>query len=485
MLDLRELLKDWPCIVTEELCRTPIRGITEHSKRVQPGYLFIARKGGCADGLSFIEEAIQHGAAAVVLDRALPKKQSFQVPVITVPDCLSFLAYASAKLAGNPAERLTIIAVTGTNGKTTVTHFIGQMLKEADIKAAVIGTVGVWIDGVYEPIQLPSLTTLTAEHLHPLLKQCEAQGVTHIVMEASSMGLATARLKYCPIDVGVLLNISEDHYEEHGSKEAYLQAKQELFSLARTMIVNHDDSVCLAMIDKQKEDILTFGRSNQGQFQLIQNGENYAIQTDTKLTELTGGPVEEFNRLNLLAAMSVLSVLEIKEARYENALRTLKLPEGRMQRIENNGVTVIIDYAHTPDALKLVLQTTSVTTKGKLFVVFGCGGNRDKGKRSKMGEVAAHYATKVILTSDNPRSEDPMQIIEEIAAGIQTTAYEKIIDRKKAIYYAFSLANVGDMIVIAGKGHEKTQEIAGQLLPFSDQKIVEELFLPGRKQPPL
>lgn len=156
-----------------------------------------------------------------------------------------------------------------------------------------------------------------------------------------------------------------------------------------------------------------------------------------------------------------------------------------MQRIENNGITVIIDYAHTPDALKLVLQTTSVTTKGKLFVVFGCGGNRDKGKRSKMGEVAAHYATKVILTSDNPRSEDPMQIIEEIAVGIQTTAYEKIIDRKKAIHYAFSLANVGDTIVIAGKGHEKTQEIAGQLLPFSDQKIVEELFLPGRKQPPL
>lgn len=477
MLYLHELLKDWPCIVEGRKFRVPIKGITEHSKRVKQGDLFIARKGDCTDGIAFIEEAIQLGAAAIVIDREISKNKLFQVPIITVPNCLSFLAYASARLAGNPSERLTVIAVTGTNGKTTVTHFIGQMLKEAGVKAAVIGTLGLYIDGIPTPHKLPKLTTLSAEYLHPLLKECEEKDVTHIIMEASSMGLEMERLAYCHIDIGVLLNISEDHYDEHGSKEAYIKAKQRLFGMAKEMIVNCDDPICMEMVGDKKQKVVMFGKSDQAQFQLISKEKDCYIRTPLSRTKLTYQTMEEFNRLNVLSAISTLSVLGIDNRKYEHAICKLKLPEGRMQKIEKDGISVIVDYAHTPDALKLVLETIHATYTGGIIVVFGCGGNRDKGKRKKMGKVAGDYATKIMITSDNPRREDPMKIIDEIAAGIQTvTSYKKIIDRKKAIEYALSIARKGDVILIAGKGHEKTQEIDGQIFPFSDQKIVEDIF---------
>lgn len=476
VLYLHELLKDWPCTVNGEKFRIPITGVTEHSRRVKQGNLFIARKGGCADGAAFIEEAIQLGAAAIVLDRELPENESYPVPIISVPNCLSFLAYVSARLSENPAERLTVIAVTGTNGKTTVTHFIGQILKEVGIKTAVIGTLGLFIDGIQIPYQLPKLTTLPAEYLHPLLKECEKQGVTHIIMEASSMGLEMERLAYCDIDIGLLLNISEDHYEEHGSKAAYIRAKQKMMQMAKKMIVNSDDPICMKIIGEKRQDMMTFGKRNQAHFQLFLKGENYYVQTPSQLSKLTYETTEEFNRLNVLAAMSTLSVLGIKFDKFEKVIGKLKLPEGRMQKIEKDGQTVIVDYAHTPDALKLVLQTIRASCKGEVIAVFGCGGNRDKGKRKKMGKVAGDYATKIILTSDNPRKEDPLQIMDEIAVGIQTTTtpYEKEIDRRTAIQYALSIASKEDIVLIAGKGHEKTQEIGDQILPFSDQEVVEE-----------
>lgn len=478
MLFLHELLKDWPCLFEGEHLRIEIHGVTEHSGRVEPGFLFIARKGGREDGLAYIKEAVRLGAAAIVLDRELPQGVSVNIPLITVPNCLPFLAYVSARLAGNPSERMTVIAVTGTNGKTTVTHFIGQLLKSAGKKTAVIGTLGLFIDGQPIRYNMPKMTTLPAEYLHPLLKKCEAQKVTHIVMEASSLGLSMDRLSFCEMDVGVLLNVSEDHYDEHGSKAAYIQAKRKIIPMVNALIVNCDDPTCMEMVGETKNNVMYFGKADIADVQLCANKGKPCIKTVAGQYALTYQATEEFNRMNAIAAISTLSVLSFPYEKISRAVGRLTLPEGRMQRIDNEGVTVIIDYAHTPDALKLVLETIATTCSGDLIAVFGCGGNRDKGKRKKMGEVAGQYAKKVIITSDNPRDENPLQIIDEIVSGIHTTTtpYEIEVDREKAIQLAVTNAKKGDTIVIAGKGHEKTQEINNQILRFSDYEIVKGIW---------
>lgn len=475
VLFLHELLKDWPCTFEGEKFNLPIKGVTEHSKRVKPGYLFIARKGNREDGASFTEEAVRRGAAAIVVDREPTAPATLALPIIVVPDCRTFLAYVSARLAGNPSERLKIMAVTGTNGKTTVTHFIGQLLLEQGVKAAVIGTLGLFIDGVQVAYNLPKMTTLPAEYLHPLLKKCESEGVTHIVMEASSIGLSTKRLDYCEIDLGLLLNVSEDHYDEHGSKEAYIQAKQKLGEMAKILIVNCDDEVCVEMVEDYRDRVIYFGESVKADFQLMLIGGNSVIETPTGQFGIELRMKEDFNRMNSIAAICALSVLSFPIDSIAKGVGSLVLPEGRMQRVEKNDVKIIVDYAHTPDALKVVLQTIGKQCEGDLIVVFGCGGNRDRGKRKRMGEVAGRYATKVIVTSDNPRYEEPLGIIDEIIKGIQLTStpYYKDADRAAAIRYAIKIAKKADMILIAGKGHEKTQEINGEVLPFSDVEVAQ------------
>lgn len=478
MLFLHELLKDWPCSFIGQQINRPIAGVTEHSGRVKPGDLFIARKGQKVDGLTFIEEAIRLGAAAIVMDREPTVATALALPIIIVPNCQTFLSYASARLAGNPSERLHITAVTGTNGKTTVTHFISQLLQAAHYKVAVIGTLGLFIDGESIDYELPKMTTLPAEYLHPLLGRCEAEGVTHIVMEASSLGLSTDRLTDCEIDVGLLLNVSEDHYDEHGSKEAYIQAKQKIVEMAKMLIVNGDDPTCVEMTAMKKEQVIYFGKSTGVQFHLLEHKDGSVIRTPTGTYAIDFPVIEDFNRMNIIAAISTLAMLAHSFAQIKSVAERLVLPEGRMQKTERDGVTVIIDYAHTPDALKLVLQTIGEQASGNIITVFGCGGNRDKGKRKKMGEVAGQYAKKVIITSDNPRDEDPFHIIEEIKEGVQlkATSYHIEVDRAMAIEHAISMANRGDIVLVAGKGHEKTQEIGRQILAFSDQEIVDKFL---------
>lgn len=473
MLFLHELLKDWPCTFRGGKFNLPIQGVTEHSQRVKPGFLFFARKGNRADGACFIEEAVRLGAVAIVVDREPAAKIKFGVPVIVVPNCQTFLAYVSARLAGNPSERLKVIAVTGTNGKTTVAHFIGQLLKDRSVKAAVIGTLGLFIDGVHVPYALPNMTTLPAEYLHPLLRRCEEEGVTHIVMEASSLGLSTNRLDYCDIDLGLLLNVSEDHYDEHGSKAAYIQAKQRLVDMAKVLIVNCDDEACMEMVKDADKPLILFGQSARANFRLLFMGGDVMLQTPTGLFEADIQMPEDFNRMNMIASVSTLCTLSYPFEKLQKGIAALQLPAGRMQRIERGDVTVIIDYAHTPDALRLVLQTIAKACAGDIIAVFGCGGNRDKGKRKKMGEVAGRYATKVIVTSDNPRNEEPNGIIDEVVKGIQlsSTPYYKELNRATAIHYAITIAGKGDTVLIAGKGHERTQEIKGKVTPFSDVEV--------------
>lgn len=473
---LHELLKDWPCTFTGKTFKVPITGITEHSKRVKPGFLFVARKGAQEDGLSYIEEAVRLGAVAVIIDRQ--KQLHLKIPVVVVPNSRRFLSYASAKLAGNPSERLTVIAVTGTNGKTTVSHFIGQLLRSVGVKAAVLGTLGTWVDGVRKiDDEVPTMTTLTAEYLHPLLAKCEAVGITHVVMEASSLGLSTERLGHCEIDLGLLLNISEDHYEEHGSEKDYLRAKQQLVQIAKRVIVNCDDEKCLAIAQVAADKSIYFGENQHADFQIIVNEPHTLLKTPKAKHKINFPMTERFNKMNLLAAISALDVLSYTYEKIEASTRRLTLPEGRMEKIKVKGITAVIDYAHTPDALEAVLQSLVDCKPRRLIAVFGCGGNRDQGKRSRMGEVAARYASTVIVTSDNPRNEDPLRIVHDIVAGIPAdSSCYKEVDRKKAIQQAVKMAQPDDIILVAGKGHESTQQIGEKIYPFSDKDIIKQLL---------
>lgn len=440
----------------------PVFGITERSGNVKDGFIFVARKGARDDGILHVQEAIERGAVAIVIDRNenVDFEANHEITLITVPDGRKFISHASAKLAGNPSESMTIIAVTGTNGKTTVTHFIGQLLTLLGEQAAVIGTTGLYMNGRKVIYDLPEMTTLPAEFLHPTLSKCLDAGMKYIVMEASSLGLSTSRLDHCKIDIGVFLNIGVDHYEEHGSKEAYIAAKKRLTTMARKLIVNGDDTECVQLIYDADRPVHFFN-------ELMVAGR--VIPCDLYPTFLPG----RHNRLNALAAVTVMQLLGWDLVETLPLCSKLVLPEGRLQVIREGEVVVFIDYAHTPDALQTVLSSLTEETLGEVITVFGCGGNRDRGKRPQMGKVAATYSSKVFITSDNPRNEEPVSIIEEILAGIGY-GKEKIVvetDRRAAIEKAVQCAKAGDIVLIAGKGHEKTQQIGQELYTFSDYEV--------------
>lgn len=468
---LSELVKDWPCTVKGSI-GVDVLGVTERSGAVKQGDLFVARKGKADDGIFHVEEAIRRGAIAIVMDRNCKPEMSRYptVPIITVPDGRKFLSHVSAKLSGNPSELLTIIAVTGTNGKTTVTHFVGQLLHEMGAKAAVIGTTGIYMNGEKCVMDLPDMTTLPAEYLHPLLKKCVEGGITHVIMEASSLGLSTSRLDHCEIDIGVFLNIGVDHYEEHGSKQAYLAAKQLLANLSKEIIVNQDDEICIELVKNASKPTYRYN---------VNMTADVAVPKELYPTALLG----RHNKSNAMAAVSVLMRLGYDQKKVLAHCHKLVLPEGRLQQIEHAGIKVYIDYAHTPDALQTVLQSLiEEFTDCPIITVFGCGGNRDRGKRPEMAKVAVSLSTKVMITSDNPRYEDPNAIIRDVYSGIEGESSNVFIEpnRRKAIETVIAAAKEGDIVLIAGKGHEKTQLIGGESFHFSDYEIAKNAIL-GKK----
>jgi len=458
-IHLKALLKNWPCTVYGQKINVNVISVTEQSTKVKAGSVFVARKGKITDGLVYVEEAIEKGAVAIVTDRPPQEVWQNEVPLIVVSDCLLFLAFASAELAGHPAKALNIIAITGTNGKTTVAHYIGQLLLQANRQVAVIGTIGVYINGK-KTQHIDCLTTLTAEQLQPILQACVAEGITDIVMEASSMGLAQHRLAYCPIDIGVLLNIGEDHYEEHGGKEQYLLAKQRLVDEAAYLFVNETSDMCKALCAHRLEKKAFFSPE---QFK------SYSVQVQKELETLVN-EAQHFEE-NIAAALAVANKLQlpIKDL-------SLQWPEGRMERVQLANIKVYIDYAHTPEALQYSLEQLKQQPYRKLMVVFGCGGNRHQEKRQKMGRIVSQYGDTLYVTSDNPRNEQPQKIIKDILEGVDKHHVQTIIevDRKKAIQLAIQNAQAGDVIVIAGKGHERFQEIGQQKIAFSDRQIAYE-----------
>ncbi|MDP2170371.1 MAG: UDP-N-acetylmuramoyl-L-alanyl-D-glutamate--2,6-diaminopimelate ligase [Rhodocyclaceae bacterium] len=455
--------------------------LTLDSRRVQPGDVFLALPGAHADGRTFIADAVARGAAAVIYQRGeqdiAARHAVLPAPTFAV-DNLAALAGEIAHLVyGRPSEQLWSVGVTGTNGKTSVSQWIAQAMSGLERKCGVIGTLG---NGFPPHLEDSPNTTPDAVSLHAALARFVAQGASACAIEVSSIGLDQGRVNGVHFDVAVLTNLTRDHLEYHGTMAAYGAAKARLFDMPGlgTAVLNLDDPFGVELAARLKGRVATIGYTLQGgsgtdrvlhAVDLVETATGIAFTLDG--VPFTAPLVGRFNASNLLAVTGALLARGETLATIAAVLARLDSPPGRMQTLGGKAMPlVVVDYAHTPDALEKVLTTlrgTTLARGGQLVCVFGCGGDRDAGKRPLMGAIAERLADQVILTSDNPRSEDPQAIIAAIRAGMKKEAASEA-DRAAAIRHAVAQAAANDVILLAGKGHEPYQEIAGVRLPFSD-----------------
>jgi UDP-N-acetylmuramoyl-L-alanyl-D-glutamate--2,6-diaminopimelate ligase len=473
---IADLLKDWPCTWIQGTYSQPIFGIKDDSRKIKKGDLFVAINGRKDKGKHYIDEAIQKGAICIITEDKVTDLLNPTIAYATVPNTKTFLSHACSRFYGNPSEKLHVIAVTGTNGKTTVSHLIGQLLYSQGIQVAVIGTLGLFINGKKINEIHSHLTTWSAIELHQTLAYCVKKHVTHVVLEASSMGLAQHRLDFCSIDQGVFLNLGHDHLEDHAGFEAYGNSKRQLMKLCKQIVANEDDEFWNEHAKNSGKPVEWF---NRNQIELVE------MKSRQMLIRLKGDrtiiPIQftgMFNVANLSAALMTLDQIGFSAHQLKPFLSYLSLPNGRLQRIEGKHCEVFIDYAHTPEALQQVLESLRDIVKGRLVLVFGCGGDRDQEKRPEMGRIANTYADKVFITSDNPRSENPVEICHDIIKDLTNISTIHVeLDRKEAIEKALQLANDLDTVLIAGKGHETTQQIGSNIIPLSDEQIVKEFLI--------
>ena len=464
--------------------------LTTDSRRVQPADVFVAYPGAQVDGRNFIPQAVARGAAAVLAE-AGKGLASDQVPLLEVTGLAVMAGELAHLVYGRPSENLWLAGVTGTNGKTSVTQWIAQALDALRHRCAVVGTLG---NGFLDALDESPNTTPDAITLHAALAAFVAAGAQACAMEVSSIGLDQGRVNGAAFDVAVFTNLTRDHLDYHGSMEAYAAAKEKLFDAPglQAAVLNLDDPMGVSLVAKLKGRVHVIGYAlnaapaSFGDEILV--AENLRLDAAGVEFELRGvkfaAPVVgRFNVSNLLAVTGALLARKECLADIAAALRTLRPPPGRMQAL--GGVhqpLVVVDYAHTPDALEKalgVLHEAAAARGGKLVCVFGCGGDRDPGKRPQMGAVAARLADRVLVTSDNPRSEDPLQIIAAIVAGMPTPGFVEP-DRAQAIASAVATADARDVVLLAGKGHEPYQEIRGRRHPFSDLEVARSA-LAGRR----
>jgi len=454
-----------------------ITGLSSDSRRVAAGHLFFALPGVKADGAAFVADAIKRGAVGVVVSREVVSAD-IGVPVMEVDDPRRALALAAARFyAGQPA---TMVAVTGTSGKTSVASFTRQIWEQAGLAAASIGTTGVVAPGRDE---YGELTTPDPISLHKLLSELAEAGVTHGAMEASSHGLSQRRLDGVQLVAGAFTNLGRDHMDYHPTVEEYHQTKMRLFDTllpkGAPAIVFADDAWSQATMDavrKAGRELLTVGRS--GSFITIKRAEHERhrqhgeVEHGGRIYEIDLPLAGEFQLSNALVAAGLAIATGLDAPRVFHALKRLKGASGRLELTgtAKNGAQVYVDYAHKPEALENVLQAVRPFTTGRVILVFGCGGDRDRGKRPIMGEIAGRLADIAIVTDDNPRSEEASEIRAEIMAAIPDAL--EIGDRREAIRSAIAMLQTGDTLIVAGKGHEHGQEIAGRKYPFSDHEEV-------------
>lgn len=456
--------------------------ITADSRKVQAGALFLAYPGEAGDGRAYIAQAIQAGASAVYWDDAdFTWQADWQIPNTPVKHLKQQVGAIAAEFYGHPSQQLRMVGVTGTNGKTSVSQWIAQCLEGLGEKTAVLGTIG---NGFLGAQTAAKNTTPDACELQNMLADYVQQGAEAAVMEVSSHGLAQGRVNGVAFEVAVLTNLSRDHLDYHKTMEAYAAAKQKLFHWGSLgiAVVNADDDFGKAIIaDKQVGARLTYGLTagdvRGSDLQLLDTGLSMQVTTPQGVAMLSAPVLGRFNAYNVLAVLATLLALNVSLVKAVAAIAKIKPVQGRMQQFGGGALPlVVVDYAHTPDALEKVLSTLREQARGQLICVFGCGGDRDAGKRPLMGAVASALADAAIVTSDNPRSENPDAIIDAVIAGMRKNFVVEP-DRAMAIKRAIQSAKPSDIVLIAGKGHENYQEILGVKHPFDDALVAQAVLM--------
>ena len=476
-MKLKDLLKNLEIVSATADMELEISGISYDSRQTQPGDLFVAIKGFETDGHRFIPKAMERGAAAVLCEEA----PADGTPYIQIRDCRYGLAIVSRDFFGDPASRMKVIGFTGTSGKTSSTHLLKHVLEsQCGAKVGLIGTNGNMIG---DELLHAEHTTPESYELHKLFRRMADAGCSYVVMEVSSHSLTLERVAGIRFDVAVFTNLSQDHLDLHGTMEAYAEAKKKIFSQCAVGCVNIDDERAAFMMEGVPCPILRFSaKSNDAELaakdiRLSASGVRFAAVSggELALTKLSiPGMFSVYNALSVMAAGIALGLsLEQCAAGLGSAAGV----KGRMESVPSDGdYSIIIDYSHKPDALEKALKTLRPVTKGRLTVLFGCGGDRDRAKRPIMGAIAAQNADLVIVTSDNPRTEEPMDIIREILPGLKKgrAASKVICDRREAICWAIDNAGAGDVILLAGKGHEDYQVIGHEKRHMDEREIVAE-----------
>ena len=453
-----------------------IARVTEDSRRVEPGTLFCAVEGSTADGHRFIPDAVKRGAVAVLASRPGP----YPVPAVIVRDGRVAVAIAAAEWHGRPADSLTVVGVTGTNGKSTTVALIRHLLADG-ADTGSIGTVGAFDGTGAELPEGAGLTTPGAVELQATFAELKRRGVKKVVMEASSHALDQRRLACVTLAAGVYTNLTHDHLDYHGDLSAYFAAKALLSTLVRDggpEVVNLDDRAWNALERDDRLRRISYGQASSASVKatdvgLEASGTHFNLVLGGRALSVHTPLVGEFNVSNALAAAATAWGLGRDATEITERLRTAPQVPGRVERLQAAPFVVIRDYAHTPDALERVLRALKPLTPGRLVVLFGAGGDRDRRKRPVMGDIVARFADLPIVTSDNPRTEDPGSIIDQIEEGMASAARIRVVDRREAIRRALTLAQPGDTVLLAGKGHETYQVIGTQKLPFDEREIVE------------
>ena len=481
IMKLRDLLQGTEASVPPFAEELEIRQVTCDSRKVQPRAVFFALHGAKADGNAFIRDAVGRGAVAIVSEETAPAAIPASVAWIQVREGRKALAVTAANFYGHPAEALQLVAVTGTNGKTTTTSLVDAIVKASGAKTGLFGTIAY-----HTPLReypAPNTTPESAD-LQGFLAEIRDEGGRFAVLEASSHSLAMDRLWGCHFAAAVFTNLTREHMDYHKTFEDYFAAKKKLFEgtgagAPEVAVINTDDEYGKRLTGLAKK-TMTYGLESDAdittkKFQLTFNGLAFTAQTPTGKVQVTSPLVGRINVYNILAAIGAAQALGLSTEIIEGGIRSLENVSGRFQRIDlGQPFFVVVDYAHTDDALENLIRTArELNPKGRIITLFGCGGGKDRTKRPVMGEVTGRLSDLTILSSDNPRDEDPLKIISDIIVGLQKTAGKYLIepDREKAIGVAMDEARAGDIVLLAGKGHENYQILAERTLEFDDRDM--------------
>lgn len=474
---LSSVLKDVEITGSTAEMQMEVQALCDHSDGVRPGSAFVCVPGLCVDGRSFAIQAVQRGAA-VVLGEGLPVEG---VPWVGLASPRRALAQMACNWYGHPSRQLKLIGITGTNGKTTVSHMVREILRQDGKRVGLIGTN----HNLIGEKELPAHRTTPAPlELQALLAQMVADGVQYAVMEVSSHALALDRVFGCSFAAGVFTNLTQDHLDFHGSMEAYRQAKAKLFTMCRVGVLRAEDDATVAILRETACPCVQYGWGEKCDYRaegvrLGPRGSSWNLHWQGGKLPMQVPIPGRFSVDNALAAAAVCLELGVAPTAVQRGLAHMQGVRGRLERVQAPvPFAILIDYAHTPDGMEKVLDTVRECTAGRLIVLFGCGGDRDRGKRPQMGRIAAQKADHVLLTSDNPRTEDPLMIMADVLRGMDgcSCICECIEDRAQAIARGLELAQPGDTLLLCGKGHETYQERKEGTIPFDERSIIQEIL---------